>query len=148
MGALCVTTQCFWHARLRPRPIQVLFNVAVMVLALTVTYYTYRAIPWLAIPIRLAIAASVYFCSNTFPVALAIALTEGKPIGSVWKTCYLWFFPYYLVGAAIVGALSLGNHGIDWKAAILVVPVVFVIYRSYQLYLSRLNSERARADEE
>jgi PAS domain S-box-containing protein len=148
MGALCVVAQCLWHARLRPRLIQVLFNVAVMVIALTVTYYIFWSFPSVASPVRLAVAASVYFFSNTFPIAVVIALTEDKPLGIVWKNCYLWCFPYYLVGAAIVGALSFGNHGIDWKAAILVVPVVYVIYRSYQLYLRQLNSERARADEE
>jgi PAS domain S-box-containing protein len=148
MGALCVIAQCFWHAKARPRLIQVLFNVAVMVLALTVTYSIYRAFPWVASPVRLAVGASAYFFLNTFPIAVVISLTEDKPLGDIWKSCYLWYLPYYLVGAALVGALSFGNRGFDWKAAILVVPVVYVIYRSYQLYLRQLGSERARADEE
>ncbi len=148
MGALCVTAQCYWHAKLKPRPIQIAFNVAAMVLAITVTYYVYWAFPSLSSSLRLAIAASAYFVSNTVPVAIVIALTDRQPLGTAWKSYYLWWFPYYLVGAGMVAALSFGNRGIDWKAGVLVVPVVYVIYRSSQLYLKQLNNERARAEEE
>ena len=37
---------------------------------------------------------------------------------------------------------------IDWQAGILILPVVYVVYRSYHLYLNQLLSERRRAEEE
>jgi signal transduction histidine kinase len=131
IGVVCVIVQSFWHSRLRARAIQVVFSVAT-----------------LSSPFRLAIAASVYFVVNTFPIAIVISLTEGKSLREVWGSCYFWCFPYYLVGAAIVSAFSLGNRVLYWQAAVLIVPVVYVVYRSYLLYLNQLETERKRAEEE
>ena len=62
IGVTCVVIQCMWHARLRPRPIQIFFSVADIVLAITAAYYAYRlsSLPllYLKTPLRLAIAAS------------------------------------------------------------------------------------------
>ena len=85
---------------------------------------------------------------NTFPVAVVIALTEGKSVREVWGGCYCWTFPYYLVGAAIVSALSFANRMLNWQAWILILPVVYMIYRSYHLYLATLESERKRAEDQ
>jgi two-component system, cell cycle sensor histidine kinase and response regulator CckA len=147
LGTLCVAVQYFWHARLKPRPIQFLFSVANVALAITATQYAYSSIPSLAVPFRLAIAASVYFLTNTVPIAIVVALTENKSFRKVWSTYYCWYFPYYLVGAAIVSLLSLPNRRLDWRAGILILPVVYVIYRSYRLYLDQLQTERTRAEE-
>ncbi len=117
-------------------------------LTITATHFIYHAVPFLSGPFRLAIAASVFFVVNTFPIAIVISLTEGKSLRQVWSSCYLWCFPYYLVGAAIVSAFSLANRVLDWQAAVLILPVVYVVYRSYHLYLNQLQSERQRAEEE
>src|SRR5207249_3304299 len=37
---------------------------------------------------------------------------------------------------------------LDWQAGLLILPVMYVIYRSYHLYLDQLQSERKRAEEE
>ena len=39
------------------------------------------------------------------------------------------------------------NRMLDWQAGILILPVVYVIYRSYNLYLNQLQSERRQAEE-
>src|SRR5262249_46378544 len=134
----------------RPRSIQVLFSVATIANAITATDFFYHLplILVLQAPFRLAVAASVFFLSNTFPVAAVIALTEEKPLRKVWRECYLWCFPYYLVGAAIVGVFSFTNRLLDWQAGILILPVVYVIYRSYCLYLNQLQNEREQAEKE
>lgn len=148
IGAICVIVQSFWHAKSRVRAIHVLFSVATLALTITATYFVYYAARSLSTPFRLAIAASVYFVVNTFPIALVIALTERKSVRQIWRTCYFWCFPYYLVGAAIVSAFSFANRLFDWRAGLLILPVVYVIYRSYLLYLKQLETERKRAEEE
>src|SRR5689334_23183336 len=35
IGAICVLVQSFWHARVRPRPVQLLFSVANIVIAIS-----------------------------------------------------------------------------------------------------------------
>jgi len=146
----CILVQCYWHAKVPPKPVQILFSLANIAFAVSATDYLYHLslIAGLQVPFRLAIAASVFFFTNTFPVAAVIALTEGKKLSAVWGSCYLWCFPYYLVGAAIVGAFSFANRLFDWQAGILIVPVVYVIYRSYRLYLNQLETERRNTEKE
>jgi PAS domain S-box-containing protein len=150
IGVTCVTVQCFWHARVRPRAIQVAFSVANIAFAVASTdfFYHWSLVQGLEAPFRLAIAACIFFVTNTFPVAAVIALTEGKSLRRVWSSCHLWCFPYYLVGAAIVGAFSFANRMFDWQAGILIVPVVYIIYRSYRLYLTQLQAEREDVEKE
>src|ERR1019366_5649878 len=69
-------------------------------------------------------------------------------IRQVWSSCYFWSFPYYLVGAGIIGVLSSANRMLDWQTGILILPVVYGIYRSYHLYLNQLQSERKHVEEE
>jgi PAS domain S-box-containing protein len=148
VGVFCVIAQSLWRAKAKARTVQIVFSAANIVLAVTLTYFVYGLIPWIPGPFRLAVAASVFFVANTFPIAVVIALTESKSLRNTWSSCYFWCFPYYLVGAAIVGVLSLANNTLDWKTAVLMIPVVYTIYRSYILYLNQLKSERNHAQEE
>lgn len=148
IGVACSAAQCFWHAKVRPRPVQVVFSVSAVVIASALTYQVYHLLTVPSNPFRLAAAALVFFLSNTFPIAIVIALTENKSIRQVWSSCYLWCAPYYLVGAGIVGAFTFANRMVDWQAGVLILPVVYVVYRSYHLYLNQLQSERQRAAEE
>ena len=152
IGATGSLIQSFWHAKVRPRAVQVVFGVANVAFAITAAHFAYHSPLLLGsffqAPIRLALAASVYFVTNTFPVAAVIALTEGKPLRQVWSHCFFWSFLYYLVGAAIVGMVSFANRMPDWPAGLLILPVMYVIYRSYHRYLDQLQSERTRAEEE
>ena len=150
IGIICILVQCYWHAKVRPKAIQCFFSVANIAFAIAATEYIYH-LPMILVlqgPFRLAIAATTFFLTNTFPIAAVIALTEGKSLGEVWGTCYLWCFPYYLVGAAIVGAFGFANRLFDWQAGVLIIPVVYVIYRSYRLYLQQLQMEREKAEKE
>ncbi len=144
IGATGSLIQSFWHAKVRPRAVQVVFGVANVAFAITAAHFAYHSPLLLGsffqAPIRLALAASVFFVTNTFPVAAVITLTEGKPLRQVWSHCFFWSFPYYLVGAAIVGMVSFANRVPDWQAGLLILPVIYVIYRSYHGYLAQLQA--------
>src|SRR6266567_200794 len=133
IGCTASLVQSVWQARKRLDPVKVLFNVAgMMANASALTYVTYQ---WLVArfgsnkPILLMVAALVFFFANTLPISIVIALTEGKSSRKVWSECYFWSFPYYLVGAAAVG-------------------LVGIVYRSYRLYLGRLEAEKERVEVE
>ncbi len=70
-----------------------------------------------------------------------------KSLRQVWRECYFWSFPYYLLGAGIAGAASAINRYLGWQTALLAVPVVYLIYRSYYLYLGRMEDEKKHAEE-
>ena len=152
MSAVCVSVQCYWRPKKKARLVQVAFSVALLFIASTIGYFVYHSELLKSVfngaPFRLALLASVFFLINTFPVAAVIALTENKQLRKVWTEFYSWTFPYYLVGAALVGAFGFANSRLNWQAWILILPTVYVMYRSYHLYLDRLENQSRRAEEE
>ena len=97
-------------------------------------------------PIMLMVAALVFFFANTLPISVVIALTEGKSARKVWSECYFWSFPYYLVGAAAVGLVGIVNGAAGWQTSLLVLPLIYWVYRSYRLYLGSLEAEKERVE--
>src|SRR5260370_35228684 len=97
--------------------------------------------------LMMAAAACTQFIANAFPVACIIALSEAKSLRKIWKECYFWSFPYYLVGAALAGAFWAVSHGFGWEVAIVGFHVAFLIYRSYRLYLGRLEHEKRHSEQ-
>ena len=151
MGCIATLIQCFWHNKQRPKIHQVLFNLGSMAIAITTTSSAYHSNllqqSHLDAALTLLVTATVFFAMNTFPVAAAIAITEQKSLRNVWRECYFWSFPYYLLGAGIAGGASAINRHYGWQTALLSVPVVYLIYRSYYLYLGRMEDEKKHAEE-
>src|ERR1700683_4272072 len=152
IGCTATLVQSVWQTRNRLDPIKILFNVAgMMANASALTYITYH---WLAQrygankPILLMVAALVFFFANTLPISIVISLTEGKSSRKVWSECYFWSFLYYLVGAAAVGLVGIVNRSAGWETSLLVLPLIYWVYRSYRLYLGRLEAEKERVEVE
>ena len=95
----------------------------------------------------LGIAASVYFVANTGSIATVISLREEKSLKKIMVECYFWSFPYYLVGAGIAGAIGWFNRTFNWETSLLLLPVIYLIYRSYRLYLGKLEDEKRHVEE-
>ena len=76
-----------------------------------------------------------------------IGLTEDKPVQKVWKDSYLWSFPYYMVGAAAAGLVNFLNRHVGWQSSLLVLPPIYLMYRSYRLYLGKLETEKKHAEQ-
>ena len=100
------------------------------------------------LPLMLMLAASTFFLANTLPIAAIICLTEKRPFRQTWSECHFWSFAYYLAGAALVAVVHYLSRYIGWEAFILVLPVVYWIYRSYRLYLGRLEDEKRHVEDE
>ena len=150
MSCLGVFVQCYWNAKTKPKPVQVLFNVASMATAVAASFYVYHfgfEVLQYNLALMLVATASTFFLMNTVPVACAISLTEYKPVRKIWSECYFWSFPYYLVGAAIAGLVSFVSRSAGWLASLFVLPVIYLIHRSYRLYLARLEGEKKYAED-
>jgi len=148
MGCAAAVVQCL--GRERPVPVQVAFNVCSTALAIAATFFAFHS--WLNRFIHnpstlLFVATCIYFVSNTLPVAAVISLTERRSLRKLWSECYFWSFPYYLVGAGVVGTMSWLHDFADWQTSLLTLPVVYLIYRSYRLYLAKLEDEKRHVEE-
>ena len=141
--------QCMFSDR--PRAFQVFFNICSVTVATALAFATYHwtlhGMPQAGISVPLLAAASVFFFANTLPVAMVISLTENKRIQNLWSDFYFWTFPYYLVDAGIATLVGWLNRRLPWETSLLVLPAVYVVYRSYRLYLAKLEDEKRHVEE-
>jgi diguanylate cyclase (GGDEF)-like protein/putative nucleotidyltransferase with HDIG domain len=98
-------------------------------------------------PLLLGLSATVYFIANAGSIAAVISFMEKRPLRRILVDCYFWSFPYYLVGAGIAWMISWLNSTFNWQASLLVAPVIYLIYRSFRLYLGKLEDEKRHVEE-
>jgi diguanylate cyclase (GGDEF)-like protein/putative nucleotidyltransferase with HDIG domain len=135
----------------RPGAIQLTFNVCAGALSTALAYVVFHFPLAMEIigsrPLVLCLAASTYFIVNAGCIAVVISFTEGKPLRQILVDCYFWSFPYYLVGAGIAGVIGWFNNAFNWETSLLFVPAIYLIYRSYRLYLGKLEDEKRHVGE-
>ena len=152
LGCTATLAQCLFGSRQRPDPIKVIFNVfSMMANAIALSYMAYhdlqRVLGAGTLPL-LVITALIFFIANTVPVAVIISVTEGKSAHKVWAECHFWSFPFYMVGAALVFAVGFLSQKVGWQTSLLVLPLVYWVYRSYHLYLAKLAAEKEQVEVE
>ena len=145
LGGAAILLQCVWRTKSRPRFIQVVFNIAALTISIAAAYQVSHFTVALAradsLSALLVLAACTFFLSNTLLISGVLCLMEGKPIKKIWQQCYLWTFPYYLVGSAIAGLVTVSGRAMGWEAALLVLPLMYLVYTFYRLYLRRVAPE-------
>jgi diguanylate cyclase (GGDEF)-like protein/putative nucleotidyltransferase with HDIG domain len=92
-------------------------------------------------------AATTYFLVNTATVATAIALSTRQSVFKVWNENFLWSAPSYFVGAgAAAVAAGMLNDSIRWLIPLAAAPL-YLTYRSYKVYLGRIEDEQRHVSE-
>jgi PAS domain S-box-containing protein len=90
---------------------------------------------------------ATYFIVNTGLVATAIALSTRRNVWTIWHDNFLWSVPSFVVaGAAGALAASVVANGNHWLALIAIAPI-YLTYRTYQVFLGRIEDQRRHAEE-
>jgi putative nucleotidyltransferase with HDIG domain len=151
LAVVSTVVQCFWRAKKRMKLVHFVFNLSQLSLAISAAYWTYAGLFYRVFhqhaPFPLLAAVAVFFLLNSLPVAAVVALTENDSVGKKWYGGYAWTFAYYLIGAAIAGIVELLTHFAGWEISVLVLPAVYVIYRSYCIYLGRWEDEKRHLED-
>ena len=132
MAGAAATAQMLCNSKKRSTLLQVLFSVANVIVTVAACYLVARV--WLAAelaryqPAVLALVAAQYFVINTVLVSGVLALLEGKPLAVVCRRWYEWSFPYYLIGAALVGLISSPGHSFGGEAWLILLPLVYLVH--------------------
>ncbi len=99
----------------------------------------------LARPLVATIAT--YFVVNTGLIAGAIASTSERSWWKVWRDDFLWSGASFMVagtaGAAAAVVIARLEH---WKAALMLAPV-YLTYRTYQVFVGRLEDQKRHTAE-
>ena len=145
LGAIATVTQCVWKSKTRPAIPQVAFNVAALTMAITSAHFIYH-LPQIQqvngrMQVLLALAACFFFLTNTVLVATVMSLVETKPFTRTWQQCYIWSFPYYLIGAFVAGLVNYSGQYVGWRTALLIVPIMYLTYLHYRLFIERRTAQ-------
>jgi putative nucleotidyltransferase with HDIG domain len=151
IGLVSTLAQFYWRPARKPKPVQLLFNLSQVTVSSAAAFGAYQLVAIHVLhapgPLALLAAAITHFACNTAAMSMIIGFTEDKAISKVWTDSYLWSFPYYMVGAAIAGLVHFLNKHIGWQSSLLVLPPIYLMYRSYRLYLSKLETEKKHAEQ-
>src|SRR6266853_573813 len=145
-------SQCTFKTRARSAPFRTAFSMASLVLTVKAAGWIYTLLggpppfttyTFLTIPKPLVGAATAYFLFNTALVATAIGLsTKESSIWRVWNQNFLWSAPSYFFGAgAAAVAAAVVERGGYWMALLTTAPV-YLIYRTYKVYMGRIQDQQ------
>jgi diguanylate cyclase (GGDEF)-like protein/putative nucleotidyltransferase with HDIG domain len=151
VGAASAWSQCTFRTQVRSAPYRTLFSMASLVLTVKAAGSAYtslggtlpldtRSLADVARP--LVAAATAYFVCNTALVATAIALSTRQSLLRVWNENFLWSAPGYFVGALTAAlAIAVVDRAGYWAAALLAAPP-YLIYRTYKVYMGRIQDQQ------
>ncbi len=150
IGCAAALVQSLWKNRNRAEAVKVLFNIFSLTSnAIFLTYLAYHLSEGLlkhSMPLLLLVGALIYFISNNIPLSIVIALVEKRPLSGLWSETQFWTLPYNLAGAAVVGVIHFCNDYVGWANSLLILPIMYGIHRSFQLYLGRLEDQKKRVE--
>lgn len=151
LGITAAVVQCYWKKTKQLSPVHFIFNLSQICIALTGAFwlneFLVRGPLHGRILIALLISAAFYFFLNTLPVAVVVSMSERTPIVSKWRDTYAWMCPFYLIGAAIAGLVQFLNRHAGWEISVVVMPALYLIYRSYSVYIGRISDMKAHMQE-
>ena len=149
-----VLTQCTYKAKHADPVYRTAFSMAAAAITMWVTGDIYVWLGGVASPTSLGGlarplvgAVAGYFLVNTGLVAGAIALSTGRGFLRTWQEDFLWSGASFMV-AGTAGALAavIAARGDHWQAVLLIAPI-YLTYRTYELFVGRLEDQKRHTEE-
>jgi predicted membrane channel-forming protein YqfA (hemolysin III family) len=144
-AGLAGVVQCLFLVQRRPKPLQMAFNAANMMISTACAFVCIRGeVPGFAqqpLLIRLILGAAIYYLVNTGLVALVLTLVDRKPLSEVWRNWCLASLLYYILGASIAGATLSVQSQVSLLGIAMVCPSILLITFYYRYWLKSLSWE-------
>jgi signal transduction histidine kinase len=149
-----VLAQCTLKVK-APYPVyRTLFSMAAEAITMMATGFVYTSLGGPFAPVQFGLLArplvgaiTAYFIVNTGLVAGAIAASTERSFFRVWRDDFLWSSASFMVagtaGAVAAVVVARGEH---WKAVLLTAPI-YLTYRTYQVFIGRLEDQRRHSAE-
>lgn len=154
VAAASAWSQCTFRIRERNPLYRTLFSMACLAITVQTAGHVYL---WLggvpgdialsSLPKPLVGAATAYFVINTAMIAAAIALSTRQRLFRVWNENFLWSAPSYFVGAVAAGVAAwVVESSSLWFVPLATAPL-YLTYRTYKVYLGRIEDERRHVEQ-
>jgi hypothetical protein len=142
LAAATAVVQNLWRPARAVKPVQVLFNVANLIVSAAIAHSVYvrgegaGLRTWPAA--LLVVAAITYWFVNTGTLSVLMALLgEGSVVG-IWQRWCLYSLPFHLAGVAVAILMSSPlQHG-DWVIAVFFAPVITLGATCYRMCIDRV----------
>ncbi|HYZ83721.1 MAG TPA: HD domain-containing phosphohydrolase [Bryobacteraceae bacterium] len=119
----------------RTDSISLIYKLASVLVSVVLTHHTVHGhfffTPNTPALVRLLFGAVVLFVSTTFPLAALSALSRGASLLQIWYKEHFRLLPSALIGAVVALAFQIGIAEAGWFLGILVLPVAYLLFRSY-----------------
>jgi diguanylate cyclase (GGDEF)-like protein/putative nucleotidyltransferase with HDIG domain len=150
LAVTSAAAQTLWHPEGRKKLVRLFFNTTCIGLAALAAVWLYHR-PWFTQAsegelLRLTMAGTAYFVVNYVPLAIVIALTEGRSILTVIRSFCDWLFFYYLVGVSVAEIVHQTTERLGWAFSLALLPPLYLVYRSVRLYFGKMEQEKAHAE--
>lgn len=144
--------------RISRKPITILYNAAMLAVAMWVTVWTLSFCfgPIVDLPrdghadtyiFALCLMALVQYVTNSGLAAAAQALKTDQPVWQTWYKYYLWSSITYFAGASAAGITARLVGVIDVYTALIITPIITIIYFTYLIYLKNIEASEAHAEQ-
>jgi PAS domain S-box-containing protein len=146
--------QCTFRAKERYPWYRTAFSMAAEAITIQATGVVFgmlgdssTLVPMTFLAKALVAAIATYFVVNTGLVAGAVGLSTRRSVWTVWYENFLWSAPSFMVaGAAGALAALVIDRGNPWLAILMIAPV-YLSYRSYHVFLGRIEDQRRHVEE-
>ncbi len=144
-----VAAQCLIRVEQIFSAVQITFNIANAMLSTACAYFTFALLRLygMATAPALGLASVSYFLCNTISLSLVISSSKGERFTRFWRGEFPWYLPFYLVGAALAATVHWMSHRFGWGTALLLVPVVYTLYRAYMGQRLRIQERQQHLEE-
>ena len=149
-----VWTQCTVNVKRSYPWYRTTFSLAAETITIVATGVVYQMLGGVLTPVDfsslakpLVGAIATYFLVNTALIAAAIAATSERNLWVVWLEDFSWSGASFMVagtaGAAAAVIIARGEH---WYAALMIAPV-YLTYKTYRVFVGRLEDRDRHAAE-
>ncbi len=149
LAAMSAAAQCRVRVVKLFSAVQMVFNIANAMCATAAAFLMYTVLLryHTAFAPALSLAAIGYFFCSTIPVALVISSSKGGSPIALWKAEFPWYLPFYVVGAVLAVLADLISIRFGWATSMLLIPMVYTLYRSYTAQMTRMRERQQHLDE-
>lgn len=129
------------------------FNIGMIVLTILMTNAGYHAVVREnhTAPadqfVGALIASLLYYIGSSVCVSLIISLTGGKSVFRVWHDNFLYTAPSFVVAGLLAWIVAQFAGTLQASVLLIVIPILYLCYYSYQVYIRSLENEKKHASE-
>ncbi|MBI4474640.1 MAG: HD domain-containing protein, partial [Acidobacteria bacterium] len=144
VGVCGVLVQCLFPRR-RISPYNVAFNIGMITITIKIAGFGFQSTP--DIFVGGLIASFIYYLGNSLYVSMIVSMTNRKSIFRLWHDNFLYTAPSFFIAGLLAAVAMRLVSAVHPVALIIVVPILYLSYYSYRVYLRSLEEEKKHAEE-